>query len=89
MKKWLSVFTLIAFLSISFVSAGHLHDDTESGHDTDCPLCVFLQTTPTVPSADIVPIISVIFKELTPLHAAFIVASPLFVLPGQRAPPSV
>jgi hypothetical protein len=89
MKRLLSLFTVISFLSVSFVGAGHFHKDTETGSNADCPLCAFSQTTPVAPSTHTVPPTPVIFQEMTFPPAAVAVATSLFVLPDSRAPPSL
>lgn len=89
MKKLFSLFTLIAFLSISYISVSHFHKNTETGSKADCPLCAFSHTVPVVPSAHTVSVIPVIFQEMITSPAAVAVATSLFVLPEPRAPPAI
>jgi hypothetical protein len=89
MKKLIWGISLIAFLSVSFTSVSHFHNDTENGSKAECPLCVFAQTLPVVPPTHTVPIVSNIFQEMTAPPAAVVVAASLFVLPDPRAPPSL
>jgi hypothetical protein len=88
MKKLLLFISLIAFLSVSFSSVSHFHEDTETGSKADCQLCVFAQTSPVMPSAHTVSIASVLFREMTVPPPADVVAASFFILPDLRAPPS-
>lgn len=88
MKKLLSLFTAIAFLSVSFISVSHFHKDTETGSKADCQLCAFSQTTPVAFSAYTVPSIPVISQKMTVLPEAGVVTALPCVFPGPRAPPS-
>jgi hypothetical protein len=87
MKRLLSLFTLIAFLSVSFASASHYHKDTETGGKADCQLCAFSQTTPVALPTQTVPLAPVVLQKMTAPPTAGVVTASLCVLPGPRAPP--
>jgi hypothetical protein len=88
MKRLFSFFTIIAFLSVSFVSGSHFHKDTETGSKADCPLCVFLQTPSVAPAVHTVPVVPVIFQDSKVPPTENAVATCLLVVSDPRAPPS-
>jgi hypothetical protein len=89
MKKLLSYFALIAFLSVSFLTAGHFHTDTETGCKADCPLCTFAQTASVASSVCTVAITPIILHEITAAPTENTVVADRFVLSDPRAPPSM